>query len=123
MKKRTTKTNAACDCNIIHKDIVACTKKKMPEREMVFEVAEFFRIFGDSTRVGILAALMASEMCGCDLCAVLNMTQSAVSHQLRILKQARLVRSRRDGKIVYFRLDDEHIGEILRVGMAHCSEN
>jgi ArsR family transcriptional regulator, lead/cadmium/zinc/bismuth-responsive transcriptional repressor len=122
MEKRVNKHHATCDCTVIHKEIVACTKKKMPIVEKIFEAADFFKIFGDSTRLRILAALNISEMCGCDLCVILNMTQSAVSHQLRILKQARLVRSRRDGKIVYFRLDDEHIGEILRIGMAHCAE-
>lgn len=94
----------------------------MPQAETLFDVADFFRVFGDRTRIGILCALSRSEMCGCDICALLNMTQSAVSHQMRILKQARLVRYRREGKIVYFRLDDEHIDEILNLGIMHSSE-
>jgi DNA-binding transcriptional ArsR family regulator len=111
-----------CDCRIIHEDTVKKVRKELPLDEVLFDMADFFRIFGDSTRIGILYALSRSEMCGCDICVLLNMSQSAVSHQLRILKQARLVRSRREGKIVYFRLDDDHIKEILTMGIHHITE-
>jgi ArsR family transcriptional regulator, lead/cadmium/zinc/bismuth-responsive transcriptional repressor len=113
---------AVCDCTVIHKDVVKNVKKQMPQVELLLDVAEFFRIFGDSTRIGILYALKNAELCVCDICTLLNMTQSAVSHQLRILKQARLVRYRRDGKIVYYKLDDEHISDILNLGMNHAAE-
>jgi ArsR family transcriptional regulator len=116
------KAAAVCSCDVIHQDAVNKALKGMPATEVLFELAEFFRIFGDSTRVGILYALRNTEMCVCDISAVLNMTQSAVSHQLRLLKQARLVRNRRDGKIVYYQLDDEHIDEILNLGIEHTTE-
>lgn len=129
MKGETRMTNrnarshrAVCDCTVIHKDVVAKVKRQMPAMEKLLEVADFFRIFGDSTRIGILFALKNAELCVCNICTLLNMTQSAVSHQLRILKQARLVRYRRDGKIVYYKLDDEHISKILAQGMKHATE-
>ncbi len=122
MAKKNRPPLAACDCRTIHQDIVAKVEREMPSAETLLSLAEFFRVLGDSTRVGILAALSNSEMCGCDLSVILNMSQSAVSHQLRLLKQARLVRSRRDGKMVYFRLDDEHIHEILKTGTTHIAE-
>ena len=114
---------AFCDCTVIHEDTVQRVKKTMPESEKLFDLAEFFRILGDSTRIGILSALLKSEMCVCDISALLNMTQSAVSHQLRLLKQARLVRYRKAGKIVYYTLDDKHIEEILSMGFKHLSES
>ena len=121
MKKRDVRV-ATCDCNVIHTKTVKKVAAGMPETESLFELAEFYRNFGDSTRIGILCALRISEMCVCDLCALLNMTQSAVSHQLRILKQARLVRSRRAGKNIYYALCDEHIEDILHLGMKHTKE-
>jgi ArsR family transcriptional regulator len=122
MTKIKQQKNVTCNCAVIHEDVVKSVLKEMPDEELLFEVAEFFRIFGDSTRIGILTALSKSEMCGCDLCAILGMTQSAISHQLRILKQARLVRSRKEGKMVYFSLDDEHISDVLKLGLKHISE-
>ena len=122
MPQNRNQPSAACDCRTIHEDVVARVKLDMPRSETLFDAAEFFRVFGDSTRMGLLCALSRSEMCGCDLCSLLNMTQSAVSHQLRILKQARLVRYRREGKIIYFRLDDAHIDKILKLGIEHTTE-
>jgi ArsR family transcriptional regulator, lead/cadmium/zinc/bismuth-responsive transcriptional repressor len=113
---------AVCDCTVIHKNVVAIARRKMPTVEKLLDVADFFRILGDSTRIGILYALNDAELCVCDICTLLNMTQSAVSHQLRILKQARLVRYRRDGKIVYYKLDDDHISALLDLGMNHTAE-
>ena len=94
----------------------------MPNEELLYDLAELFKVFGDSTRVRILCALDEAEMCVCDIASVLNMTQSAISHQLRFLKQARLVKNRQDGKIVYYSLDDEHIKTIFDDGLAHIKE-
>ncbi len=95
----------------------------MPENQDLGKLAEFFKIFGDKTRIRILWALSESEMCVCDLCALLDMKQSAVSQQLRILKQSRLVRYRRDGKVIYYSLDDDHISRVLELGMQHVRES
>lgn len=111
-----------CDCNMIHEDIVNMVRGKMPQEENLYDLAEFFKVFGDTTRIKMLWALAESEMCVCDIAALLNMTQSAISHQLRVLKQARLVKFRRDGKIVYYSLDDEHIKGIFDQGLTHISE-
>jgi ArsR family transcriptional regulator len=111
-----------CDCDVIHDDIVEKVKENMPEVESLYDLAELFKVFGDSTRVRILWALDSSEMCVCDIAFLLNMTQSAISHQLRVLKQAELVKSRRDGKIVYYSLADEHVRTIFDQGLSHISE-
>ena len=94
----------------------------MPPEEELYDLAELFKVFGDTTRVKILYALFAAEMCVCDIAALLNMTQSAISHQLRVLKQARLVKFRREGKTVFYSLDDEHIKGIFGQGLEHISE-
>lgn len=111
-----------CDCTIIHEDVVERATKNMPNEELLYDLAELFKVFGDSTRVRILCALDEAEMCVCDIASVLNMTQSAISHQLRFLKQARLVKNRRDGKVVYYSLDDEHVRTIFDDGLAHIKE-
>ncbi|MDD2446304.1 MAG: metalloregulator ArsR/SmtB family transcription factor [Tissierellia bacterium] len=111
-----------CDCTIIHEDVVERATKNMPNEELLYDLAELFKVFGDSTRVRILCALDEAEMCVCDIASVLNMTQSAISHQLRVLKQARLVKNRRDGKVVYYSLDDEHVRTIFDDGLAHIKE-
>lgn len=94
----------------------------LPGEERLYDLAELFKVFGDTTRIRILYALFESEMCVCDIAEVLNMTQSAISHQLRVLKQARLVRSRRAGKQSYYFLADDHVRAILGQGMDHISE-
>jgi Predicted transcriptional regulators len=111
-----------CDCNVIHEDIVNMVKEKMPDEENLYDLAELFKVFGDSTRIRILWALAESEMCVCDISILLNMTQSAISHQLRVLKQARLVKHRKDGKVVYYSLDDAHVKQIFDQGLVHISE-
>ena len=111
-----------CDCTIIHEDIISAVKAQMPEEETLYDLAELFKVFGDTTRVKILCALFESEMCVCDISALLNMTQSAISHQLRVLKSAKLVKNRKDGKVVYYSLDDEHIKHIFDQGLAHVTE-
>ena len=111
-----------CDCNIVHNDIVSKVRAKMPPEERLYDLAELFKVFGDTTRVKILSALFESEMCVCDIATLLNMNQSAISHQLRVLKTARLVKHRKDGKTVFYSLDDEHIKNIFDQGLEHISE-
>lgn len=111
-----------CDCVVIHDDIVNRVRAKMPNENLLFNLAELFKIFSDSTRVKILWALDESELCVCDISVLLNMTQSAISHQLRVLKQVNLVKSRREGKIVYYSLSDDHVKNIFNQGLIHISE-
>ena len=112
-----------CESNIIHEDVVERVKAGMPAEDPVYDLSELFKVFGDSTRARIICALTVSELCVCDLSAVLNMTQSAVSHQLRILKGARLVKSRRSGKVVYYSLADEHVKILFDIAFEHIMEN
>lgn len=114
--------NEFCDSIIIHKKIVEKTSNLMPDNESLNDLADFYKIFGDGTRVRILWALSENEMCVCDIAALLNMSQSNISHQLRILKQNKFVRNRRDGKVVYYSLVDEHISFILKQGLIHIKE-
>jgi DNA-binding transcriptional ArsR family regulator len=111
-----------CDCNVIHEDIIAQVRVKMPDDEVLLNLADLYKVFSDSTRVRILCALQYSEMCVCDIASLLGMTKSAISHQLRTLRQTRLVKYRRDGKEVYYSLDDEHVGNIFEQGMLHVRE-
>ncbi|NLI91424.1 MAG: helix-turn-helix transcriptional regulator [Peptococcaceae bacterium] len=111
-----------CDCNVIHEDTVNKVKALMPDEESLYDLAELFKVFGDTTRIKILWALTESEMCVCDLAFLLNMTQSAISHQLRLLKQSRLVKNRKEGKVVFYSLDDGHIEKIFKQGMIHVKE-
>lgn len=111
-----------CSCDVIHQEIVEDVAIKMPEEDDLFDLAEFFKVFGDSTRIRILSALSYSEMCVCDIASLLKMTQSAISHQLRVLKNARLVKNRREGKVVYYSLDDSHIQDIMAEGLDHIRE-
>ena len=108
-----------CDCNIIHQDVVDNTLKKMPKQNLFDNLAEFFKIIGDPTRTKILFALDQNEMCVCDIANVLGMTKSSISHQLATLKKSGIVKSRRDGKEVYYTLDDEHIKQVFEVGIEH----
>ncbi|MGS0764574.1 ArsR/SmtB family transcription factor [Syntrophomonas curvata] len=111
-----------CSINTVHDEIVERVREEMPAEEKLYDLAELFKVFGDTTRVKILYALFAAEMCVCDIAALLNMSQSAISHQLRVLKQSRLVKFRRQGKVVYYSLDDEHIKQIFDQGLMHISE-
>lgn len=103
-------------------DIIKAVAEKLPDEELLYDVAELFKVFGDSTRVRIICALFESEMCVCDIAGVLNMTQSAISHQLRVLKQARLVKYRREGKTVFYSLADKHIQTIFDQAFEHIME-
>lgn len=111
-----------CITKGIHEDTIQTVKHQMPDFVELYELADLFKLFGDSTRLSILWALSESEMCVCDICALLRMKQPAVSHQLKNLKQSRIVKSRRDGKVVYYSLDDEHIRRLLDIGMEHVLE-
>lgn len=111
-----------CNCNLIHEEVVREVKNNIPDEETLYELAELFKVLGDSTRVKILYALINAEMCVCDIAALLGMTQSAISHQLRVLKQSRLVKYRKEGKVVYYSLDDEHVKQIFDQGLIHIRE-
>ncbi len=111
-----------CDCNIIHEAVVNEVREHMPEEDDLIDLADLFKVFGDSTRVKILSALFHSEMCVCDIAVLLGMTKSSISHQLRILKQAKLVHYRKDGKVVFYSLADEHVKTIFDQGMLHVCE-
>lgn len=112
-----------CDCTVIHDDVVKQVQAKMPEEEVLFDLADLFKMFADSTRIRILWALEEAEMCVCDIAVLLNMTQSAISHQLRILKQGKLVKNRREGKTVFYSLSDEHVRQIFDQGLEHLMED
>lgn len=111
-----------CEVTCVHDDAVRMVQKKMPEEERLKELADFYKVFADPTRIKILCVLLESEMCVCDLAEVLEMTQSAISHQLRVLKQMKLVKNRREGKTVYYSLADSHIQTIISQGMEHITE-
>lgn len=111
-----------CSCQIIHEDVVNKVKEYIPQDEILYDLADLFKVLGDSTRIKILCALLQAEMCVCDISSLLGMTQSAISHQLRVLKQARLVKYRKDGKSVYYSLDDEHVKSIFDQGLIHIKE-
>ena len=111
-----------CDYIHAHEDVVEKVHQQMPEDEILYDLAELFKIFGDTTRIKILYVLFESEMCVCDLAQILNMTQSAISHQLRALKQSKLVKYRREGKTVFYSLADSHVRTIIDQGMEHVEE-
>ena len=111
-----------CDFIHAHGELVERVRGKLPGEDTLYDLTELFRIFGDSTRIRILYVLFESEMCVCDIAALLGMTQSAISHQLRALKNARLVKARRSGKTVFYSLADGHVRTILGQGMEHIGE-
>ena len=111
-----------CESTVVHEQTVREVEKKIPDEDLLYDVAELFKIFGDSTRIRILSALRSDELCVCDICSLLNMTKSAVSHQLRILRQAKLVKNRRSGKEVYYNLDDGHVATIINLALEHAKE-
>lgn len=111
-----------CEFAFVHEDIVNAVNKKMPDEDVLYDLAELFRVFGDSTRIKILYVLFESEMCVCDIAQLLGMKQSAISHQLKNLKQARLVTSRREGKSIFYSLSDEHVRSMIGQGLEHIEE-
>jgi len=111
-----------CDCTVIHQDILDKVQQQMPDASTFTRLTGFFKVFGDNTRLRIMLALDVNEMCVCDLAVLLNMTKSAVSHQLRTLKEANLVKFRKDGKNVFYSLADDHVKSVLGQGLSHINE-
>ena len=111
-----------CSENQVHPDLLKIVNDTMPEETELYDLAELFKVFGDSTRIRILYVLFESEMCVCDIAQLLNMNQSAIPHQLKILKQSRLVKSRREGKAVFYSLADGHVRTIINQGLEHIEE-
>lgn len=112
-----------CDGCEVHEDLLKIVNETLPEETELYDLAELFKVFGDSTRIRILFVLFEAEVCVCDLAAALNMTQSAISHQLKILKQSKLVKSRREGKSVFYSLADGHVRTIIAQGREHIEED
>lgn len=111
-----------CDCNTIHEEVVNDVREHMPDEDTLLDLADIFKVFSDSTRVKILYALFRAEMCVCDIAVLLGTTKSSISHQLRILKQSKLVKYRKDGRVVYYSLADEHVKSIFNQGLIHVCE-
>ena len=116
------KTVETCDGEEVHEELLKIVEEKMPEETELYDLAELFKVFGDSTRIRILFVLFETEVCVCDLAQALNMTQSAISHQLKILKQSKLVKSRREGKSIFYSLADDHVRTIIAQGREHIEE-
>ena len=113
------KNEFTCDCNIIHKEVVEKTIQNMPEDDMFNKLAEFFKILGDTTRAKILFALNQNEMCVCDIANTLQMSKSSISHQLGTLRRSGIVKCRKEGKEVYYMLDDDHVKGLFELGIEH----
>ena len=111
-----------CESVEVHEDLLKIVNETMPDENELYDLAELFKVFGDSTRIRILYVLFQSELCVCDLAEALQMTQSAISHQLKILKQAKLVTGRREGKSVFYALADDHVRSIIDQGREHIEE-
>jgi len=112
-----------CECETVHSEAVEKSKRNMPDDADISALSDFFKILGDSTRMKILWALDGAELCVCDLAVELNMTKSAISHQLNSLRSSKLVKYRRDGKNVYYSLDDDHVNQIIEVALDHIGHN
>ena len=111
-----------CECREVHKDLISQITNRQPDEDELYDLAELFKVFGDSTRIKILSVLMGEELCVCDIAEALKMNQSAVSHQLRVLKNAKLIKNRKEGKMVYYALADDHVSTILAMGLEHIEE-
>ncbi|MFT8312761.1 MAG: metalloregulator ArsR/SmtB family transcription factor [Clostridium sp.] len=115
-------TIETCNCTVLHEDIINKVRENMINEELLYDLSDLYKVFGDTTRVKILHVLSISEMCVCDISNLLGIKQSSVSHQLKTLRQAKLVKYRRNGKIVYYSLDDNHVEQIFNQGLAHIRE-
>ncbi|MBS1471924.1 MAG: helix-turn-helix transcriptional regulator [Lachnospiraceae bacterium] len=115
-------SDANSDFLAVHEDVVKRVLETQPEDEYLYDLAELFKVFGDTTRIKILYALLESELCVGDIAQILGLSQSAVSHQLRILKDSKLVKFRRNGKIIFYSLDDDHVRNMISMGMEHVEE-
>lgn len=113
----------SCDCNIIHENVLKCVKLEMKEIKYYDKVLKFFKLLGDDSRLKIVLALSKAEMCVCDISALLNNTKSAISHQLKVLREANILKNRRIGRQVYYSLNDEHVKEILEVAIIHAGHD
>ena len=111
-----------CEVTLIHEDNVKKAINELPNDELIADLSDMFKIFGDQTRVKILMELESGELCVCDIAAVMNMSQSAISHQLRVLKQSNIVKTRRQGKVVYYSISDDHVKEIFDIAIVHVQE-
>ena len=116
------KTEMICDCDIIHKDIVDSVRNKLIDEDVLLSMADFYKILSDSTRIKIINVLYETELCVCDISVLLNMTKSAISHQLRNLREMNLVRARKQGKEVYYSLSDDHIRKVFDMAREHIEE-
>jgi len=112
-----------CSCCEIHEDCINCVKENMLGEDTFIKLSELFKVLGDLTRIKVIYALFKKELCVCDIAEILQMTQSSISHQLRILRSFRLVKYRKEGKVVYYSLDDDHISEIFNSGLEHVEHN
>ena len=111
-----------CEVTLIHENNVKKAINELPDDELIADLSDMFKIFGDQTRMKILMALESGELCVCDIAAVMNMSQSAISHQLRVLKQSNIVKTRRQGKVVYYSISDDHVKEIFDIAIVHVQE-
>lgn len=111
-----------CEETHVHSEVLTKVISDMPSEDELYDLAELFKVFGDSTRIRILYVLFEAEVCVCDIAECLNMTQSAISHQLKLLKQNKLIKSRREGKQVFYTLADEHVRTIIGMGLEHIEE-
>lgn len=117
------KEDICCDSVEVHEELLKIVNETMPEETELYDLAELFKVFGDSTRIRMLFVLFEAEVCVCDLAQALHMTQSAISHQLKILRQSKLVKSRREGKSVFYSLADDHVRTIIAQGREHIQED
>ena len=115
-------TELFCDDNCVHADRINQAKQAVPDDDTLITLSDLFKVLGDMTRVKILSALLRSELCVCDLSEIIGMGQSAVSHQLRVLRASKIVKYRRDGKSIFYSVDDEHIQQLLEIALCHISE-
>lgn len=112
-----------CVTSHINEKLVKEVKESLPKEELLFDLADFFKVFGDSTRIKIIYLLLKSEMCVCDIAEILSMSQSAISHQLRTLRDAKLVKYRKEGKTVFYSLDDDHVKNVIEQGYSHVTHD
>lgn len=122
MEEKTELNAEQCEYLCVHEDTVKKVNENLPPDEILYDLAELFKVFGDTTRIKILYALFESELCVCDIAQILGLTQTAVSHQLRVLKTNKLVRFRKEGKNVFYSLSDDHVRGIINLGMEHVEE-
>ncbi len=112
-----------CDCNIIHKESVDNTLKNMIDDDTIFDVGDFFKILGDSTRIKILFSINNNRLCVCDIANILKMSKSSISHQLKILRDYNIVKNEKIGKEVFYELDDNHVKEVFEIALKHINHN